>query len=182
MRILSALILCVTLAACSSTPVPEQHLYMLNAGPVNVSGNDGFRIGIDSVTVPPYLRRSEMMLEVSEQEIRPARYHRWAEPLAEGVSQYLRDDLSKALNTAIDTNPQFRSEWAQSIAIEVHRLHGDLDGSVQIDATYTIRAGDQLTRKRFAATVAQSGVGYPALVDAHATLLSRLAADIRQNL
>lgn len=175
-------LICVAFTACSSKPVPEQHLYMLNAEATSRPSAQDFRIGISDVSIAPYLRRSDLMLQVSAWEMRPARYHRWAEPLAEGIRNYLRDTLSNSLGAAVDIDPTYRAAWSQTISVDINRLHGDLDGTVYLDANYAVTGTDSQIRKRFTATTTQSTAGYPALVEAQQNLLNRLADDISSSI
>jgi hypothetical protein len=168
-------------AGCASSPSPEQHLYFLSADTQPGVINQEMTIGIGVVDVAPYLQRGEIMLQVGPQELRPARYHQWAEPLQAGVRRYLRDQLSADLAIAVDTNRQFRNNWQMRVDITVDKFHGDLDGQVLLDAHYVIQGiadPTQLKRGRVRISGSQSGSGYAALVDAQEALLDRLARRI----
>ena len=180
----AALTVCTmfVLLGCSSTPIPEQHLYLLNAKPATVAADQAFNIGISTVTIAAYLRRSELLVQVDEQEIRPARYHGWAEPLTEGVKRYMRDALSGEYGSPVDIDSAYRSGWSQDIAISIDQLHGDLNGQVYLDATYTVAHSNGNIRRRFTTNIAQGQPGYAALVEAQQTLLDRLAVDISRAL
>ena len=175
-------IVTLTLSACSSKPAPEQHLYFLNAEFAAQPAAQDFRYGISSVSIAPYLRRSEIMLQVADYELRPARYHRWAEPLTEGVKRVVGASLSSRMMATVDIDPQYRASWTHDISISVQRLHGELDGTVYLDATYAITSENEQKRKRFSATTTQSGSGYENLVDAQQALLADLANDVASTL
>jgi len=178
------LILVSLFAGCAGSPSPEQHLYFLSADIQPGVINEEMTIGIGVVDVAPYLQRSEIMLQIGPQELRPARYHQWAEPLQASVRRYLRDRLSTDLATAVDTNRQFRDNWQMQIDITVDKLHGDLDGQVLLDAHYLIHGIADPTlkkRNRVRITGNQIGSGYAALVDAEEALLDSLARQIAKD-
>jgi len=168
-------------AGCAGSPSPEQHLYFLSADTQPGVINEALTIGIGVIEVAPYLKRSEIMLQVGPQELRPARYHQWAEPLQASVRRYLRDQLSSELATAVDTNRQFRNNWQMQVDIAIDKFHGDLDGQVLLDAHYAIQGiADPTQQKRGRVRISgnQNGSGYAALVDAEEALLDRLAGQI----
>lgn len=173
-------LLCVLAAACTSQSAPEQHFYMFSSNAQSVENT--IEVGIGSVAVAPYLRRSELMLQVGPQEMRPARYNRWAEPLPDGIRRHLRDELSATLGGVVDTDPRYRADWLLTVDVVVDRLHGDMNGSVTLDATYSISAAKTQKRRRITSSLQQSGSGYAALVDAQGELLTELASRIAVDL
>jgi len=172
-------------AGCSSTEIPDTHLYMLRANS-NFSGTDSSRlIGIARVDVPAYLKRSELILQVGPNELRPARHHRWAEPLDQGVRRYLRDQLSELLGTDVDVNPRRRNRWDVQIEVAIEELHGTLDGHALLNASYAIVRSAQperVQRGRVRLAESQTHDGYAGLVDVLSRLLDefarRIAADV----
>jgi hypothetical protein len=174
-------VLVLLFAGCASSPSPEQHLYFLDAEAETGNVSENVTIGIGVVDIATYLERSEIILQVGPNELRPSRYHYWAEPLQEGVRRYLRDRLSADLATTVDTNRQFRDNWLSQVDITVDKLHGDLDGRVQLEAHYVIQViADPALQKHVRVRISgdQNGSGYAALVDAQESLLNRLAQRI----
>ncbi len=177
------LILCVVLClwGCSSTEVPETHLYRLRANADFSNADSSLLIGMAAVDVPAYLKRSELIVQVGPQELRPARYHRWAEPLDQGVRRYLRDRLSTALGTNIEMNARLRRLWDLQIDVAIEELHGTLDGRALLSASYTIvrlAEPEQIKRGRMRVNESQSQDGYAGLVDVQSRLLDELARRI----
>ena len=172
------ILLCVLGAACASKAPPETHFYVFDSDIAQESARGDFTVGIGKVTVAPYLERSELMLQVGTHEVRPARYHRWAEPLQDGVRRYLRNELSTAIGSAVDSDGHFRNDWTFIVDVAVDRLHGDLGGTVVLDATYSISNSDVQKRRRVTPSQLQTGTGYAALVEAQERLLTDLASQV----
>ena len=144
-------------------------------------------VGLAAVEVPAYLKRSELMVQVGPQELRPARYHRWAEQLAQNVRRYLRDRLSTALGTNVEVNARLRDRWDVEIDVAIEELHGDMDGRALLSASYFIVRPAQparVKRDRVRLTESQSWDGYDGLVDVQSRLLDelarRIAADVSE--
>ena len=159
---------------------------MLRTGSALPSYESELSVGIDSVNIATYLKRDEVMLQVGPQELRPARYHRWAEPLDGNIHRYLRDRLSQDLQTNVDASPKFRDRWQLRVDVVVEELHGTLDGRAILRAYYDVVpvADPAKTRRgQVSSSTEQSGTGYAALVDAESQLLDvlarRIAADIQ---
>jgi uncharacterized lipoprotein YmbA len=183
MRIVT-LSLVACLLGCASSEMPEQHLYMFRAAGAVPSFTSDLSVGVASVDVAAYLNRSELVLQVGPQEMRPARHHRWAEPLASNVRRYLGDRLSAALSTNVDLNPRSRDRWDVQIEVSIAELHGTLDGQSLLSASYTVfRTADpqRVQRGRVRLNRSQARNGYAGLVDAQSELLDELAERIAAN-
>jgi len=170
---------------CSSKEIPDTHLYLLRADSEFSGADSNLLVGLSTVDVPAYLKRSELILQVGPQELRPARYHRWAEPLDENVRRYLRDRLSTALGTNVEMNARLRERWDVQIDVAIEELHGTLDGSALLGASYAIvrpARPEQVQRGRVRLAQSQTRDGYAGLVDAQSELLDglahRIAADV----
>lgn len=177
--------LVVLAIGCAGSPPPKQHLYMMRTGSGLPTYESELSVGIESVSIAPYLKRAELMLQVGPQELRPARYHRWAEPLDQNVRRYLRDRLSAELQANVDASAKFSDRWQLQVDVAVEELHGTLDGRAVLSAHYTVvTVAEPTTIKRgqVSSSVEQSGSGYAALVDAESQLLDRLARRIAEDI
>lgn len=175
------------LVGCSSREVPDTHLYMFRANSDFAAADSTRLVGLSVVEIPAYLRRSELMVQVGPQELRPARYHRWAEPLDQNVRRYLRDRLSQALGTNVEVNARLRDRWDVEIDVAIEELHGDMNGRALLSASYAIvrpAPPASVRRDRVRLTESQSWDGYDALVDVQSRLLDelarRIAADVSE--
>jgi uncharacterized lipoprotein YmbA len=184
MRVL-VLSLVLSLLGCGSPEVPDTHMYMLRVSSDFAGADSSYVVGLAAVEVPAYLKRSELILQVGPQELRPARYHRWAEPLDENVRRYLRERLSTELNTNVEMNARLRDRWDVQIDVAIEELHGTLEGSALLSASYAIVRSaepERVQRGRVRLTESQRRDGYAGLVDAQSELLdglaNRIAADV----
>jgi uncharacterized lipoprotein YmbA len=96
-KLLIILVLLGLIAACGSTP--PSNFYMLSADAPGIPGTSGPAIGVGPVSVPEYLRRSQMVLNRDSHRLILAEYDRWAEPLQDGIQRVLAINLSSLLDT-----------------------------------------------------------------------------------
>ena len=187
-----ALLVVIALLAigCAGSPPPSPTYYLLP-----VSDSDGMRearpevlIGLGRLEVSPYLRQQGLVVETEPGQVRPASYHLWAEPLQEGLRNFLRQEISTALGFDIGTNTAQYTEWDYQVDVTLERLHGTLSGQAQIVARWAVRTSTDVagvTGYRFAKTGALPREGYAALVAAEIDLtrqLARAIADTLRNL
>lgn len=59
-----------------------------------------YRIGLKPFEVPVYLQSKSMVVRAGTNEIMFADFDRWAEPLAQGVSRVMKEELGEAPNVA----------------------------------------------------------------------------------
>lgn len=179
-----ALICCLSVLACSSA-TPTRTQYLLRAGePAShvAPGNGLTRIALGRITVAPYLDQFGIVLETEEREIRAARNHQWAEPLADGLRLYLRDAIAGVVGEDVGTTVTERSAYACVVNVFVEQLHGTADGRAVLVASYRIETPGSKTRnvveRRFAEAKAIETKGYAGLVDTEVQLLGHLAKAI----
>jgi uncharacterized lipoprotein YmbA len=146
------------------------------------------RIGLGRITVASYLDQSGIVIETEEREVRAARNHQWAEPLADGLRIYLRDEIANALGEEVGIDPSDRTSWDYVVDVFVEQLHGTVAGRAVLVASFRIEAQAKSSGKgveqRFAQSKALDREGYGGLVDAEVALLRQLteaiAADVRE--
>jgi len=174
-------------AGCAGSAPEEVSLYLLrpatDALRAEVS-NGSVVIGLGEVRVAPYLDDSGIMLELGDREIRPARYHRWAEPLSNSLAVVLSNNISSELGQPITDRTDVRT-WDYRIDVYIDEFHGTRDGVAKLNATWTIislssEAAD--SQHRFASRERIPSEGYGALVDAHYRLTESLATAIANSL
>lgn len=183
-RIWIALVLLALVAGCAGSPPAERSHYLLRAeAPRNLAPADPeAQIGFDPVRLAPYLERAGVIIELSDQQIREAAYHLWAEPLDQAIGLYLRDQVAIKLGHELAAGPGSKPDtWRYRVIVGIERLHGSLEGEVQLVARFTIR--DQVEGTGFASvrvieTIQQAQPGYPALVRSEIDLLDILAGSI----
>ncbi len=110
----------------------------------------GLAIGVGPIQLPRYLRRSGLVTRVGDHELSVSDEHRWGEDLDRGLARVITENLSALLPEA-----QVRAfPWQESarddlrVTIDVERFERGQDGSVTLDARWTLWSHDP--RKRVA--------------------------------
>ncbi|MGE3463296.1 MAG: membrane integrity-associated transporter subunit PqiC [Pseudomonadales bacterium] len=178
----AAVLLPLLLGACAGTPVePHEYLLPMPARSLPTSGDAPVRLL--PVTIAPYLDQQGIVLQTAGAEVHVARQNRWAEPLDAAVDRYLQVAIANATGRVVEVAPLTTRTAETMVQVRVQQLHGSTDGSVRLAAEWTVSAPTgSAVLHTFEATESQRADGYPALVDAHAALLERLAAAIAGSL
>jgi uncharacterized lipoprotein YmbA len=167
---------------CAGDAPPERAYYLLRVAPGEVPATDVvLGIGLGTVEVPPYLDRAGLALEVGPNEVREARYHLWAEPLHRGIHYYLEDRIAAALGQRLAPAAAAKNGWRYRVDVRVRRFHGDVEGDVRLDASFTlteVATGEVLAEQHVSFSDHQPAKGYSGLVQAQISLLGRLATSI----
>jgi uncharacterized lipoprotein YmbA len=166
------------LTACSGTPVQSRY-YLLRSDieqqSRDLAPSKNFAMG--RLLIAPYIEQPGIILETTAGEIRPAMHNQWAEPMHEGLRQFLRVEVSSAVGE--DIFPEEYSDGDLAFDIRIDQLHGTADGDALLVAYWWIRRdGEILESYQFVETRALTRDGYGALVDAEKSLLSELARRI----
>jgi uncharacterized lipoprotein YmbA len=175
-------ILIVALVGCSS-PAPEPTLYLLRGAPAEGGGQitAEVRVGLGRVVIAPYLTASQgIVVETEPGQIRPARQHRWAEPLEFGIRWFVRTEIARALGYEIGGGLVDTLDWDFTVDLYVSRFHGTIEGTAMLQAAFVIRsaADRSISEYRFARSAPLADSGYPALVAAEQKLLHELSDEI----
>ncbi len=172
----------ITLGGCASSTLPKQHFYLLRSAAENPAADSHHapaQVRIGQISVPAYLQRDELVLLISPREVRPARLHRWAEPLQQSIGRYLRDRLESELAT-----DNISAKSPLRVDIYIDELLGTLDGNITLKARYRVSDSTQssaaTTEHRIESQFAQQVDGYNGLVAGYETALDNLAASIAQ--
>ncbi|MEM8712010.1 MAG: PqiC family protein [Planctomycetota bacterium] len=168
---LRCLILLV-LASCSSTP--ERHTYTLSPAQGGAPARSVLVAEV-RVSAPTYLNFAGIALASGAHEFTYAAHHEWVEPLEEGVQRALRRQLERV----------GVPEDVERIDVSLERFHGEIDGTVMLEAIWQARrpsSDRQHAAVRFRAVETSLGQGYGHMVEAHHRLLERLAEEIASTL
>lgn len=76
--------------------------YVLNSlpeetAPLSENASDIPYIGVGPVEIPSYLDRPQVVFRIAENELSTNEFQRWAEPLSDGTTRILRENLSELL-------------------------------------------------------------------------------------
>lgn len=167
-------------AACSSTPVEEHHYSLLldalsDSSLVEPAGTDA-TLEVRLVTVPRYLQSNNLVMQVGDNEILPARRHFWAEPLDESIRRVLIYDMDRRLPDVAVRSTQ--ADGGCSLAVAFERFHATNDARVVASGRYSLRFADgQIERKFDTSRVLQDG-GYANSVSELRRTVNELAAEL----
>lgn len=180
LRITAALL--AVSAALNGCASPASHFYALAPASVQTATPLAISVAVGPVTIPAEVDTPKIVLSVSQYELRPDEYNRWAAPLQEEISRTVAADIANLLGTGrvtLSTNTagpvaQYRA------SIEVERFESVLGQKATVEAEWAVtRATDgaSLTGR----TVAHEdvdGPGFRALAAAHSRAIERLSRDI----
>lgn len=160
------------LMACASTPDPQIHSYFLEIK--DEAKPDSTKISIIDVKVQVahYLAQPGIVLQTGPNQLTAAHYHRWAEPLTEGIRRVLTRQLN--LNSTLESGI--------TVSVELFRFHGTRDGNALVAGRWSIYDGQKpqpLHQQTFDLKQPLSQAGYEALVQTLSALLDSVGRDIR---
>jgi uncharacterized lipoprotein YmbA len=139
----------LSVSACASSP--DSRFYMLapmqDAAVSAPAAADQGRVSIcvGPVLVPGYLDRLPVCVRDSAHEVSYAEFHRWAEPLEDGISRTLVENLSQLLGTArIDVFPWKTPAPADyQVRIMLIRFDGAPGEQAVLKARWSVAAAGQ---------------------------------------
>ncbi len=147
--LISIVLLTATLAACGSGPSAPSRFYVLSSPPDLASTKQQEKtgqeviIGVGPVTLPPHLDRSQIVTQASQYRLDLKELDQWAEPLKEGFTRILAQNLSQLL----ETGRVFRFPWRRpftvkvQVTVEVLRFDTDASGESVLSARWSILDG-----------------------------------------
>ena len=170
------------LVACSGTPVQTQYYLLrsdLEQRTRDLSPSKHFAMG--RIVISPYIDQPGIVLETTQGEVRPALHNQWAEPMRQGLQQFIRVEVSDAVGE--DIFPVEYSEGELVFDVRIDQLHGTADGDALLVAYWMIRRGrTPVSSHQFAERKPLRADGYGALANAQKELLSDLSGRIATSL
>lgn len=127
----------ILLAGCVSVPSSqESRFYGITAlnesetKPVELSSE--FAVAVSQIKVPGYLNRPHIVTQDEDHQVHFAQFDRWAEPLNEGMTRVIKENLSTILARAQIVNypVDFPADTAFKVQTEVTRFELDLFGDL----------------------------------------------------
>ena len=153
------------------------------------AGTGTVTIGVGPVIVPGYLDRINIVTRTAADQVELSPYHRWAEPLDDGIARTLTEEIASRVPTERVVAFPWRGLVARALDYQVIvamlRFDGRPGGDVTLDARWRLLAGNgkELALKRTTLTETAAGPGYEPLVAAMdralATLAQQIAIEIR---
>jgi len=187
------IVLALALAGCLGGQSPPTSFYMLSplnpsqTGTLAATADGRIRIGLSTVTVPEYLNRSEIVINLDNTVYQLADFSKWAEPLSDNLTRVLEENLTNLLHDnsidiflAADSSilPDYRLE------VDVLRLDGNLGDQVTLVAQWALLAAEEddlivMRRSEYQASAADNT--YKELVMAKSRTIEKLSQDIALN-
>jgi uncharacterized lipoprotein YmbA len=145
-----ALALGAALVASCSLPMPQAQndptrMYVLSVPPAAPATGDSVTapvVRLRPVEVASYLRTREMVVRRGENEIDFREFARWGEPLEQGITRVLREELlEKHAASSVDTSGLRSAEAGDAkyeILVRVLACEGLADGGVDFRAVWEI--------------------------------------------
>ena len=136
-RTIVPLILALAAASCTRSEAPRY--YYLTAAGIDHAAGGGPSVGIETVTIPAYAERESLVAAEGAHELRVYEGHRWAEPLEDGVTRVIAENLAALLGAdrvEVDVWPADSVEYRLSIRIT--RMVSGPGREAELDARWLI--------------------------------------------
>jgi len=164
------------------SPVAERELAMKN-----ISGDSTISIGISPVSLPKYLKKSQIVTRTGSNELHLAEFNRWAGKIEEDIGRVIAENLTNLLATdrvfayplmeAIDLN--------YTIKIDFSRFDGALGGAVELIARWAIfdRQGNIVHGVKATHLIEPvKGPGYADMVAAQSQVLASFSRQLAEEI
>ena len=178
------------LAGCASAPT---YFYTLEPRDPEtaVQATTHTAVQIAAVNLPKVLDRPQFVMDTGDNQLDVSTQDRWAAPLDEMTAQVLTQDLAKIIpnNQVIPSDAPGPTGKLNIVSVDVSRFMGDYDGTVTLNAYWTISAGDSasgppapVTRRTAEIKVHSADDTYNGIAAAMSQALADLAGQIAQAL
>ena len=147
------------------------------------SGNSDITIGISPVSLPKYLKKSQIVTRTGNNELHLAEYDRWAGKIEEDIGRVIAENLTHMLSTdKVLSYPAIDAAITDyRIEIAISRFEGRLGESVELMAQWAIfdKKGNNITSITSARLQEQvQGAGYADMVAAQSRALASLSREL----
>ncbi len=178
----------VSLTACGSSEVVDDHYYslVLAAGvPADDVEDVAAHLVVGPIELPRYLSGRGLSMQVGPNRIESASHHFWAEPLDEAIAKVLARDIDERTD-GIEVERE-SGRWTGDaecrVRIEFDAFHPTYQSQVLVSGRYWIVSGDANERRDFSLSRRLTTDGYANAVDelrdALQALADQIAGDIR---
>ena len=176
-------------AASSPTAESVERKVSASTSRSRVAATGAVGIGVGPVLLPGYLDRNQIVVRTGADRVELSMFHRWAEPLADGIVRTLAEEIGARVPTERIVIFPWRGVVARviqyQVVVAVLRFDGRPGGDVTLDTRWRIlgRDGDELAFRRSTVIETAAGSGYEPMVAAMSralvTLGQEIAAEIR---
>jgi uncharacterized lipoprotein YmbA len=141
-------------------------------------------VAVGPIGLAAYLDRPQIVTLTGEHELRINEFERWGEPLQNGITRVITDNLGLLLSTtrvAAVTSQAFpRADY--QVAIDISRFDGTTGGQAVLQARWRILSGGGNLRVSQGIVLKEPwpGSDFSSLIKAQSLLLARLSRDIAE--
>lgn len=184
----AVLIFILGITGCMNSPEPpESFHYLLDAAPALSSQSSQTskrefarpaQVKVLALNLPDYLQQPNLVLKMSNHQIKIANYHFWAEDLNHSIQQILIKELNQTSSTI---SYHQRCIACDEIAITIDHFYPTDQGKVVLSGSYDQIANDgSYSASRFSFVTELNKGGYDEAVEAMRALLTELAKQVNQ--
>jgi uncharacterized protein len=169
------------LAGCSSSPAPSFYTLSPDASLQPLSNTAPVRVTVNPVTVPDLVDKPQIVTRREPNEVSINEFARWGEPLKENIARTLAADLGRVLGTdTVSVFPQSADVKPYQVRVDVMRFDSVPGDSVMLEALWTIRAADGVSRFDGHTVVRENvtATGFDAIAAAHSRALAQMSRQI----
>jgi uncharacterized lipoprotein YmbA len=154
------------------------------AGTATPTTEDHIRIGLETVVVPEYLNRNEIVVNQDNTVYQLAEFNQWAEPLSDNLTRVLEENLAHLLRgdaVAIFLSSDSSIPSDYRLEVDVLRLDGNLADQVTLVAQWALLEGEEDDLKLMRRSQYQEPVTdktFKGLVMAQSRSVDKLSRDI----
>jgi uncharacterized protein len=169
------------IAACSSSKVSFYKLSATNGCEEVKPVGSPVGVNIGPVSLPEIVDRTQLVVQLKENQVDILEFHRWAEPLKSQIPRLMADNVGLLLGSGrVSSYPQSVGSDADiRVPVDIQRFEAEGE-MVKIDAFWTLRRGSGEVVKTGRSSVSEKieGKGYDALVSAYSRALFTISIDI----
>ena len=183
----TAVLSLLALTACSSTPPTDFYVLtsLADTTPQAIEASAraevGPLVGVGPVELPSYLDQPAIVTRASANVLTLAEFDQWAQPLQDGITRILAEDLSQLLPVErIAVFPWKRADPVDiQVIVRVARFEV-VSGQARLAAEWGLVSGDEgeVVSRRSSIAEPVSGAGYASRVAAMSRALARLSKEI----
>ena len=187
---LAIMILWLALAGCLGGPSAPTNFYMLSplspsqAGISPATEEARIHIGLETVVVPEYLDRNEIVVNLDNTVYQLAEFDQWAEPLSDNLTRVLGQNLTNLLrddSIGVILASETSIPLDYRLEVDVLRLDGNLGDQVTLVAQWALLEGEDDDLKLVRRSEYQERAAdktYKGLVLAQSRTVEKLSRDI----
>ena len=153
-------------------------------GMKNTSGESSdISIGISPVSLPKYLKKSQIVTRTGNNELHLAEFDRWAGKIEEDIGSVIAENLTYFLSTDnVLSYPSMEAiDLDYNVKLDISRFDGSLGGQMELVARWAIFDGDGNNLYGVKAThiiEPTKGGGYADMVAAQSRALASLSREL----